>query len=695
MWRYLFLLTFFITSLSASSFTGSQSSLSTSFLVEVVPSSSTTGIIAVTNTSGSNRTFSSGFSRWIFLTGFSATPTNGPAGITGSTSSLVLNGSNAVAGGTNWEIRLVFSSDVIVAGTRYTFPYVLTIGDKTLIQFYRTVRASFTIGTFTANSFTGDTPPYVIYPYTSTYPYTYSGHFVNNSSQTLPITYAINKTGSVPPYSSITVTDSGNAVAGAGPYDGLFTTVPYTVSPPHDPFVVNSTGGNTWSETVITDVPCLQRTISISLLNATPTPQIVHVVASGNQLSTITIGKYQVWNQSFKICVDVGATYSVQLDSASTAQLQETFSGSLSSTALSTDDFMTLDGQIIVPQSIVNVSPNTDPTNPNQVYEILPGESGLDNPPLVIADKPSDPPPPSSPDYDSLPAMPTPGNSTTTIDASTGNTTTNIYAANQSQFDNSNTTAQTKLLGDINDKLEAPNQNAKDQLADREAAKTANGASLYAAGNAAASAFQPAIDLAYQAAKAQLEATVPNDTFTPAPAPVIPTDSVDLSPLGVNQQLGLSTIPWLEVIATWFRNIFAWFVFTIYVKYVWARITRAIDVVTLAPQAKGNTVAGTGGHFTSAIAAVLISALLISIPSIFFLAFSYSSFDIPTNPMSLLHADLGGEIGRSQRSALTLFYMFVPMAFILVVFASYLYMRFFYIVIVISLCTAMRWTGIP
>lgn len=109
---------------------------------------------------------------------------------------------------------------------------------------------------------------------------------------------------------------------------------------------------------------------------------------------------------------------------------------------------------------------------------------------------------------------------------------------------------------------------------------------------------------------------------------------------GVTINMNPFTEARLGGVASAFRQALAWLTLMLLGIWVWRELDRNTKQIGCAPQAKGNTYAGTGGQLTSTLAAVLISAVVV----VFFTAlvswafgditFSSIRASMTTNPMS-------------------------------------------------------------
>jgi len=94
-------------------------------------------------------------------------------------------------------------------------------------------------------------------------------------------------------------------------------------------------------------------------------------------------------------------------------------------------------------------------------------------------------------------------------------------------------------------------------------------------------------------------------------------------PLGTFGTINLdpASSPLISTFATWVKGVIAWMVWIAFNFWLWKFLFELLVATSLAPQAKGNTVAaGTGGQATSLVAAGFITAAIANVPVLFWAA---------------------------------------------------------------------------
>jgi len=101
----------------------------------------------------------------------------------------------------------------------------------------------------------------------------------------------------------------------------------------------------------------------------------------------------------------------------------------------------------------------------------------------------------------------------------------------------------------------------------------------------------------------------------------------------------------LGPIASWFRSATEWLTVILLGAWIWGEIEGKIKGLSLAQQAKGNTVAGTGGQLTALLAAGAITAAVVSLTSLL-VSWGFGSVSLETfrnvidvNPLGSMASD--------------------------------------------------------
>jgi len=119
------------------------------------------------------------------------------------------------------------------------------------------------------------------------------------------------------------------------------------------------------------------------------------------------------------------------------------------------------------------------------------------------------------------------------------------------------------------------------------------------------------------ATTSSIQSTFGNTSVTPGASGGTSSMSIALAGTGITANLA----PWddstLHTVAQIIKGVIAAFVFIGYCKWQAARFKEYMATLSIAPQARGNTVAGTGGQVTALISAVTITFILVTAPVAF------------------------------------------------------------------------------
>jgi len=79
---------------------------------------------------------------------------------------------------------------------------------------------------------------------------------------------------------------------------------------------------------------------------------------------------------------------------------------------------------------------------------------------------------------------------------------------------------------------------------------------------------------------------------------------------------------YMAAIYSWIRLVFTVILIGWFEWWAWGEFSRYIETLATVPQARGNTVAGTGGQITGLVAAGLVATVLVSIPAAYWAVYS-------------------------------------------------------------------------
>lgn len=131
------------------------------------------------------------------------------------------------------------------------------------------------------------------------------------------------------------------------------------------------------------------------------------------------------------------------------------------------------------------------------------------------------------------------------------------------------------------------------------------------------------------------------------------------------------------------KQVISWIALLVYSWFAWGEFKTLCALLTVAPQAKGNPViGGTGAQATAIVAAVAITVLLVSFPSLYW-AFSQLPEDIASNPFA-------GATGVISGISLYLLYLVIPVGLILTLISQAFALRKFGLVTSMAIATSIR-----
>lgn len=123
--------------------------------------------------------------------------------------------------------------------------------------------------------------------------------------------------------------------------------------------------------------------------------------------------------------------------------------------------------------------------------------------------------------------------------------------------------------------------------------------------------------------------------------------TLDLNPL--------VALPHAVEIYGWIKMIFTVIIIALFEMWVWGKFEMLAMGLSLAPQAKGNTVAGTGGQATGLLAATLLATVMVSFPAAIWAVYS--------GAFSVIGASPGPDIMASSTSSMVQAFWFLAEVF--------------------------------
>lgn len=170
-------------------------------------------------------------------------------------------------------------------------------------------------------------------------------------------------------------------------------------------------------------------------------------------------------------------------------------------------------------------------------------------------------------------------------------------------------------------------------------------------------------------------------TFSPS-GPSAATMSVVLPGIGT-MNLDPASDPLVLSLCVFIHDLIGWVALLIYTWFAWSEFKTLCNLLTVSQQAVGNSViAGTGAQATAIIAAVAITVLIVSFPSLYW-AYVQMPETLSANPFS-------GATGIFAGVSLYLLYLMVPVSLILTLIAQAFTLRKFGLVTAMTIATAIR-----
>lgn len=133
---------------------------------------------------------------------------------------------------------------------------------------------------------------------------------------------------------------------------------------------------------------------------------------------------------------------------------------------------------------------------------------------------------------------------------------------------------------------------------------------------------------------------------------------------------------------SWIKSAITWSILVAWVWWAWREFAVLMAQAGAAQQAKGNTVAGTGGQITGLIAAGIILALIVAVPAVYWALVSMDLSPLGSNPFS---SPSGG-----VSTGLYLVGLFIPYDLVIYLMATSFIVVKAKIVILVGVQTAVR-----